>query len=122
MNFGNRDSQPLVPGYGYDVTTADVLEAYKYTMSAADRAGHAEDTCSRVHELRRTGKSTERFRVPGSPTGPRVARIMLGATPPRFAIDLGNVMLTQGEIAKPKAAISLRSTQISDSPPSTRNV
>jgi tetratricopeptide (TPR) repeat protein len=51
----------LVEGYGYEITSLDVLNAYSYTMKAAENAGCAEQTGQRIHELVARESSSERF-------------------------------------------------------------
>lgn len=41
----------LAAGYGYEVTSVDVIEAYERTMGAAKRAGSAEAVRRRIDEL-----------------------------------------------------------------------
>jgi hypothetical protein len=41
----------LALGYGYEITSADVLAAYSHTMAAAERAGVADETRARVRVL-----------------------------------------------------------------------
>ncbi len=41
----------LVEGYGYDITGLDVLEAYDYTMKAAQNAGCESETLGRIRQL-----------------------------------------------------------------------
>jgi hypothetical protein len=41
----------LVDGYGYDITSLDVLNAYSHTMKAAENAGCAEQARQRIHNL-----------------------------------------------------------------------
>lgn len=40
-------------GYGYEITSLDVIEAYKYTMKAAENAGNVDETLARVSMVRR---------------------------------------------------------------------
>ena len=51
----------LVEGYGYEVTGLDVLNAYSFTMKAAENAGRAEETHKRVRDLVRQETLGERF-------------------------------------------------------------
>ncbi|MEZ4361620.1 MAG: hypothetical protein R3B48_15645 [Kofleriaceae bacterium] len=51
----------LVEGYGYEITGMDVLNAYSYTMKAAQNAGCAEQTQQRVRELVARESFGERF-------------------------------------------------------------
>lgn len=41
----------LVEGYGYEITSLHVLDAYSYTMKAAEHAGRAEETLERIRKL-----------------------------------------------------------------------
>ncbi len=41
----------LVEGYGYEITSADVHDAYSHAMAAAENAGRAEETKQRIREL-----------------------------------------------------------------------
>jgi len=60
----------LVQGYGYEITSADVWEAYSCTMKAAEKGGTVKETREKVKAL-----------VAGEPPGGLVARIL--------AMDLG---------------------------------
>lgn len=51
----------LMAGYGYEITSADVLDAYKYTMSAAENAGHTEQVHSYIEELVESKSGAENF-------------------------------------------------------------
>ena len=51
----------LVAGYGYDVTAADVLDAYTHTLAAAERLGRAETTRQRIRDLVAKETGGERF-------------------------------------------------------------
>jgi hypothetical protein len=51
----------LVEGYGYEITGADVLNAYAYTMAAAENAGCLEQTRQRVYDLVAQESFGERF-------------------------------------------------------------
>ena len=48
---GEKRVHWLVAGYGYDVTAADVLDAYTHTFAAAERLGRAETTRQRIRDL-----------------------------------------------------------------------
>jgi hypothetical protein len=50
----------LAEGYGYDVTGADVWDAYSNTMTAASNQGCTDDTLKRVREIM-VGEAGERF-------------------------------------------------------------
>ena len=41
----------LIEGYGYDISSVDVINAYSHTMSAADNAGCVEQTQNHLREL-----------------------------------------------------------------------
>ncbi len=41
----------LAEGYGYEVTSVDVLDEYEFTMTAAENAGLEAETHSRIREL-----------------------------------------------------------------------
>jgi len=51
----------LVEGYGYDVTGLDVLDAYSFTVQAAENAGLAEQTRERIRALVARESFGERF-------------------------------------------------------------
>ncbi|MEE9385028.1 MAG: hypothetical protein V3V08_16610 [Nannocystaceae bacterium] len=51
MEAGMAALHWLVEGYGYEVTTLDVLNAYSHTMKAAANVGCAEETQKRIHDL-----------------------------------------------------------------------
>lgn len=51
----------LVEGYGYDITNIDVLDAYSFTMEAAQNAGSAEETHRRIVEVVSGETFGERF-------------------------------------------------------------
>ena len=51
----------LVEGYGYDITTLDVLNAYSYTMKAAENAGRTEETRKTIRDLVKKESFGERF-------------------------------------------------------------
>lgn len=51
----------LVEGYGYDITSVDVQDAYSYTMAAAKNAGCAEETQRRIRDLVSQESFGERF-------------------------------------------------------------
>lgn len=51
----------LVEGYGYDITSLDVLNAYAHTMKAAERAGCADKTRRRIHDMVARESFGERF-------------------------------------------------------------
>lgn len=41
----------LVAGYGYEITSADVLAAYTHTLIAAERAGCRDETMEYIRKL-----------------------------------------------------------------------
>jgi len=51
----------LIEGYGYDITSSDVLDAYTHTMSAAAESGHSEQVRSWIEELVARRSKTESF-------------------------------------------------------------
>ena len=51
----------LVQGFGYEITGLDVLDAFSYTMKAAEKAGRAEETLERVRALVAAETFGERF-------------------------------------------------------------
>jgi hypothetical protein len=51
----------LVDGYGYEVTGADVWTAYTNTMTAAEKAGRAEEVRDRIRTLVASETYGERF-------------------------------------------------------------
>ena len=51
----------LVEGYGYDITGADVLNAYSHTMKAAENAGCLAQTQKRIRDLVVQERFGERF-------------------------------------------------------------
>lgn len=51
----------LVEGYGYDVTGADVRNAYSFTMEAAENAGVAPETWERIRRLVAAESFGDRF-------------------------------------------------------------
>ena len=51
----------LVEGYGYDITNIDILDAYSFTMEAAENAGSAEETHRQVVEVVSGETFGERF-------------------------------------------------------------
>jgi hypothetical protein len=51
----------LVEGYGYEVTSLDVSEAYSFTMKAAENAGIADETRERIRTLVGAEAFGERF-------------------------------------------------------------
>ena len=61
----------LVEGYGYEITSDDVLHAYSFSMKAAENAGRVEETRNRIRGLVMKETFGERFvtRVLGSRLG-----------------------------------------------------
>jgi len=51
----------LVEGYGYEITSLDVLAAYRHTLQAAENAGRVEATLVRIRELVASETFGERF-------------------------------------------------------------
>ena len=51
----------LVQGYGYEITSADVWEAYRSTLAAAERNGSASNVKERVRKLVAAEGAGERF-------------------------------------------------------------
>jgi hypothetical protein len=51
----------LVEGYGYEVTSRDVLDAHSFTMKAAENAGCADATYARIRDLVARETFGERF-------------------------------------------------------------
>ncbi|MEN0064117.1 MAG: hypothetical protein AAGA48_18340 [Myxococcota bacterium] len=51
----------LVEGYGYEITSVDVLNAYTHTTAAAENAGAADATHTRIRELVARESFGERF-------------------------------------------------------------
>jgi hypothetical protein len=51
----------LVEGYGYEITSVDVLDAYAHTMKAAENTRPAEETQKRIHDLVARETFGERF-------------------------------------------------------------
>ena len=63
----------LVAGYGYEITGADVRDAYSYTLKAAEQHGSIEETRERIQDLVAAETFGERFvtRILGSELGLR---------------------------------------------------
>ena len=51
----------LVQGYGYDITSVDVWEAYRSTLAAAERQGRALEVKARVRKMVAAEGAGERF-------------------------------------------------------------
>ncbi len=51
----------LVEGYGYEITDLDVMNAYSFTMKAAENAGRADETHKWIHDLVTKETFGERF-------------------------------------------------------------
>ena len=51
----------VVEGYGYDITSGDVLDAFHHAMAAAGRAGTTDVTFQRIKDLVATETYGERF-------------------------------------------------------------
>jgi len=59
----------LVQGYGYEITGADVWEAYRSTLAAADQLGSTADVKARIREM---------MLAEGGPGGSFVAKVLGG--------------------------------------------
>jgi hypothetical protein len=51
----------LLQGYGYDITGADVWEAYRATLAAAERHGDVAEVKQRVRKMVAAEPAGERF-------------------------------------------------------------
>ncbi len=51
----------LVEGYGYEITSADVLDAYRYTMIAAESLGIQAQTQARIRDMVATEQGQDKF-------------------------------------------------------------
>ena len=51
----------LVEGYGYEITSLDVLDAYSHAMRAAQNIERADETQQRIHDLTARETFGERF-------------------------------------------------------------
>ena len=51
----------LVQGYGYEITSVDVLDAFTHTMKAAEESGKTEETLQRIRKLVAAETFGERF-------------------------------------------------------------
>ena len=51
----------ICEGYGYEITSLDILEAYRYTMEAAANAGKGPETLERVRRLAASKSPSARF-------------------------------------------------------------
>ncbi|MFV2073556.1 MAG: hypothetical protein ACC742_12995 [Thermoanaerobaculales bacterium] len=51
----------LVEGYGYEITSLDVVDAYRHTMKAAENEGRADEVDRRIRDLVAGGSSDGRF-------------------------------------------------------------
>ena len=51
----------LAEGYGFEITTLDVRDAYRHTMQAAMNAGCAEQILERIRALVAAEKRGDRF-------------------------------------------------------------
>ncbi len=51
----------LAEGYGYEITSTDVLDAYSHTMKAAENAGSVDETKRRINEIVAAETFGERF-------------------------------------------------------------
>jgi hypothetical protein len=61
----------LVQGYGYEITSADVWEAYRSTLAAAERHGSAAEVKERIRNMVASERAGDRFvtKVLGSELG-----------------------------------------------------
>ena len=53
----------ICEGYGYEITSLDILDAYRYTMEAAANAGKGPETLERIRRLAATQTPSARFVV-----------------------------------------------------------
>ncbi len=51
----------LVEGYGYEITGLDVMNAYSFTMKAAESSGRSDELYKRIHDLVAKETFGERF-------------------------------------------------------------
>ena len=51
----------ICEGYGYEITSLDILEAYRYTMEAAANAGKEQETLERIRKLAAAQTPSARF-------------------------------------------------------------
>jgi hypothetical protein len=51
----------LVNGYGYEITSFDVWDAYRFTPAAAERQGSSAETKERIREIAASEVTGERF-------------------------------------------------------------
>ena len=51
----------LIQGYGYEVTSADVWDAYRCTMAAGERQGRAPEVKAKVREMVAAETASDRF-------------------------------------------------------------
>jgi len=61
LNSGLLALHWLVAGYGYEITGADVQEAYRSTMAVAERHGMGTEVKERVRTLVASEKTSDRF-------------------------------------------------------------
>ena len=61
MEAGIAALRWLVAGYGYDITSGDVFEAYNHAMKAAKIVGHGDEAFDRIRKLVAAERSGERF-------------------------------------------------------------
>ena len=61
----------LTEGYGYEITSVDVLDAYRHTTQAAENAGCSDETMQRIRDIVAAEPPGERFvtKVLGSRLG-----------------------------------------------------
>jgi len=48
-------------GYGYEITSAEIRNAFRYAMEAAANAGSGHRTLERIHKLEVSGLSGSQF-------------------------------------------------------------
>ncbi len=51
----------ICEGYGYEIISLDILDAYRYTMEAAENAGKRPETLERILRLAAAGTPSARF-------------------------------------------------------------
>jgi len=61
LDAGMASLRWLVEGYGYEITGADVLDAYRYTMIAAEALGIQAQTQTRIRDLVATEQGQDKF-------------------------------------------------------------
>jgi hypothetical protein len=61
----------LCEGYGYEITSADIRDACRYTMEAAANVGSGRETCDRIRRLAQTSSARFVAEVLSKELGPR---------------------------------------------------